>query len=122
MKRILLFTACVVVLLAALGAPLAADAPLFPRRAPLPLKSARMLNLTPGWNLIGWTGDTCAVEEGLAAIDGCWDMAYGYDAFNPDDPWLFYDRTLPEFPPTLLYLEHGRGYWLRVTCPCALGL
>ncbi len=76
--------------------------------------------LYPGWNLVGYPSlTTRPLTEALASVIGQVDLAYGYDAADPDTPWETYDVARPSFLNTLTEMRPGRGYWIRVTEACA---
>lgn len=117
MKRNLLFMAFVIVLLSALYAPSLAQAPQIPAGPAVKVTlEARLMPLNIGWNLIGHAGRTAPIEIALSSIAGRYDMVYGYDAWDEDNPWRIWqaDPAFADFN-TLFVLERGRGYWVHMT-------
>ena len=122
-KRNLLQIAFVMILLSALYAPVIAQAPQIPVRTPVKIAlEARFVPLNAGWNLVGYTGRNAPIEIALSSVAGKYDMVYGYDAWDEDDPWRKLDLTAPDFLRSLWTLERGRGYWVHCTERCALEL
>lgn len=75
--------------------------------------------LYPGWNLVGYPSlVTRPLTEALASVIEQVDLAYSYDAADPDAPWETYDAARPPFLNTLTEMRPGRGYWVRVTEAC----
>ena len=77
-------------------------------------QSERVVDLGPGFNLVGWTGDTPIVEA-LATVDGSfsgvfvWDpLAELFRSFNPDAPAFIND---------LEELNLGDGLWINIDDP-----
>lgn len=117
-NRNIVLLALVLVLFAALSAPMMAESNPWRRE----LFAVRSVPLVEGFNLIGWTGDEVLVEDALASIAGKFDLVYGYDAFD-SDPWRTWQAD-PAFAEwnTLLVMRRGMGYWVRCTEPCVLEL
>lgn len=60
------------------------------------------------------------VQEALAPIADCLNLALTYDASDALDPWKLYDKWAVVFANDLNYMIPGRGYWLRVNCDTTL--
>ncbi len=70
--------------------------------------------LFPGWNLVGWTGDT-AIEEATAQIAGDFASVLTFDAAAQQ-----FRRYSPSLPPSLNEvdtLQFGDAVWIFVTQP-----
>ena len=66
------------------------------------------LNLTSGWNLIGFSSlQSVPVEKALAGIEGEIESVWGYK----DGVWYVYDPQNPGFRD-LEEMEPGKGYWI----------
>ncbi|MCP3998835.1 MAG: hypothetical protein GY722_27750, partial [bacterium] len=48
----------------------------------------------------------------LASIAGKWQRIFAYDAFDPEDPWEYFDPTVPDWANDLRLMVPGRGYWV----------
>ncbi len=75
---------------------------------------ARIVELEPGLNLVGWTGAT-PIEDALATVEGAFDSVFTWNAFarlfnsfNPD---------APAFINTLSELVLGDALWIQVADP-----
>ncbi|MEE9277852.1 MAG: M23 family metallopeptidase [Dehalococcoidia bacterium] len=71
-------------------------------------------HLAPGWNLVGWTGDT-AVEDATAPIRDQISAVFSFDA--PSQSFRLYSPALPSSLNALQALEFGDGLWVFVTDP-----
>ena len=79
------------------------------------LPATTTLELCEGWNLIGFpAAEPRHPHAALASIAGKWQRVFGYDAFDPEDPWEFFDPTVPDWASDLRLMKPGRGYWILV--------
>ncbi len=75
--------------------------------------AATTIELCEGWNLIGFpAGQSRHPHVALSSIAGKWQRVFAYDAFDPEDPWEFFDPTVPDWANDLLLMHPGRGYWV----------
>ena len=88
-----------------------------PEAAPSDTTAIRPVTLSPGWNLVGWTGNT-SVAEAVAPIAGSVSAVFGFDAasqgflrFSPDAPMVL---------NTLGTLTTGDGVLVHVTNPAGV--
>ncbi len=80
------------------------------------LQATTSLDLCVGWNLIGFpAGEARHPLTVLSSIAGKWERIFGYDAFDPADPWEGFDPAVPDWANNLPLMQPGRGYWLLVT-------
>jgi RHS repeat-associated protein len=79
------------------------------------------IHLCPGWNLIGYpVPQPRPVAAALSSIAGKYVRVFGYDPFDPADPWEIYDVTVPAWANDLRVLQPGRGYWILATAEADL--
>ncbi len=80
------------------------------------LPATTALNLCVGWNLIGFpAAQPRHPLAALAPIAGKWQRIFGYDVFDPVDPWEVYSVGAPEWANDLSVMQPGRGYWILIT-------
>ena len=80
------------------------------------LPTSTTFDLCVGWNLISFpAGQARPVESVLAPIAGKYLRVFGYDAFDPVDPWEVFDVTVPLWANDLVLMQPGRAYWILVT-------
>ena len=87
-------------------------APAEPEAPPPPPPEPQFLH--PGWNLVGWTGNT-AIGEAVAPLAGSIDVVFAYDAAAQS-----FRRYAPDGSPqtnTLTTLQAGDGLLVHVTAP-----
>jgi hypothetical protein len=78
------------------------------------------IDLCTGWNLIGYASvDARPVTEVLAPIDGQYDLVYGYDGSDTEDPWKTYNPDAP-VGNDLTTMRPWYGYWIHMTDPATL--
>ncbi|MCP3935356.1 MAG: RHS repeat protein, partial [Actinomycetia bacterium] len=71
------------------------------------------IELCEGWNLIGFpAAEPRHPHAALASIAGKWQRIFAYDAFDPEDPWEYFDPTVPDWANDLRLMVPGRGYWV----------
>jgi hypothetical protein len=81
-----------------------------------------VISLCSGWNLIGYASvSDRSVTEVLAPISGQYDLVYGYDGSDVDDPWEKYNPNVP-VGNDLTTMRPGYGYWIHMTEPAALAI
>ena len=74
-----------------------------------------------GLNLIGWPSrQAVALPEALSSIADHYDLVYGYDPSDTDDPWKQFDPIAPSFANDLADLEPSKGYWVQASTSCTL--
>jgi hypothetical protein len=79
-----------------------------------------MISLCTGWNLIGYPSVSAKpVTEILAPIEGKYDLVYGYDGSDVDDPWKKYNPNVP-VGNDLTTMRPWYGYWIKMTEPATL--
>lgn len=79
------------------------------------VETAPGVPLYAGWNLVGYNSETPkTLEDCMFSIWGKYTLVWGYD---PDQGWLRYLPNAPE-ASSLVYMEPGNGYWIRVTENC----
>lgn len=75
--------------------------------------------LCVGWNMLGYPVSTPRTPaEALASVTGKYSMLVTYEATDPSNPWKRYDPAAPPFANTLMQMQAGHAYWLKVTVPC----
>ena len=75
--------------------------------------------LHAGWNLVGCPiGAARPLTEALSSIEGKYDLVYGYDPAQGDDPWKKYDVNAPPFLNDLTEMGPKWAYWIRVLEDC----
>ncbi|MCP3999051.1 MAG: hypothetical protein GY722_28910, partial [bacterium] len=77
------------------------------------LPATTTIELCEGWNLIGFpAGQPRHPHAALASIAGKWQRIFAYDAFDPEDPWEYFDPAVPDWANDLRLMVPGRGYWV----------
>ncbi len=77
------------------------------------LPSITTIELCEGWNLIGFpTAEPRHPHVALSSIAGKWQRIFGYDAFDPEDPWEVFSVDVPDWANDLRLMKPGRGYWV----------
>ncbi|MCP3998104.1 MAG: RHS repeat protein, partial [bacterium] len=77
------------------------------------LPATTTIELCEGWNLIGFpTAEPRHPYAALASIAGKWQRIFGYDAFDPEDPWEVFSIDVPDWANDLSVMQPGRGYWV----------
>ncbi len=62
------------------------------------LPATTTIELCDGWNLIGFpAGEPRHPQVALSSIAGKWERIFGYDAFDPEDPWEVFDVAVPDW-------------------------
>ncbi len=80
------------------------------------LPATTSIDLCEGWNLIGFpAAEPRHPYAALSSIAGKWERIFAYDAFDPEDPWEYFDPAIPDWANDLLLLQPGRGYWVLLT-------
>ena len=80
------------------------------------LPATTTIELCEGWNLIGFpAAEPRHPYVALSSIAGKWQRIFGYDAFDPEDPWEFFDPAVPDWANDLQVMKPGRGYWVLAT-------
>ncbi len=80
------------------------------------LPASTTIELCSGWNLIGFpAAEPRHPQVALASIADKWQRIFGYDAFDPDDPWEVFSIDVPAWANDLEMMKPGRGYWLLAT-------
>jgi hypothetical protein len=76
------------------------------------------ISLSAGWNLISLPliPDNSSIENVLASIMDHVEVVWYYNAATEN--WLVY--TPGEAPDTLLTMEDGKGYWVKMSAPATL--
>ena len=97
-----------------------AQAPPLPEPEPAAVGPAaiRAVTLSPGWNLVGWTGDTLVAEgvaEVVAPIAGSVSAVFSFDSLAQG--FLRYSSDSPAAVNTLGTLATGDGVLVHVTNP-----
>lgn len=72
--------------------------------------ATRSVALEQGWNLVGWTGPTLAVEQALDPILDAVDVAFGWSATAQS--FERYSPTSPAALNSLEQLQSGAALWL----------
>lgn len=81
--------------------------------------AGQAVQLHPGWNLVGFPGDTpMAAEAALQSIASVLESAFALDN-SGDGVWLSYTPSAAPEVNTLRTFEPGRGYWVYVTAPAS---
>ncbi len=75
----------------------------------------RMVALTEGWNLAGWTGPTMPFADAIADILAVTLAAAAFDA--APQTFRTWNATAPLFLNTLNTLQQGEALWVQVTAP-----
>ncbi len=77
------------------------------------------IDLETGWNLFTICGDPSddSVEAVLSAIDGKYNVIWGFD--DTGTTWQMYDPDTPEMSD-LATIEMGKGYWIDMTASAEL--
>ncbi len=71
------------------------------------------IELCEGWNLIGFpAAQPRHPHVALSSIAGKWQRIFGYDAFDPEDPWEYFDPAVPDWANDLRLMHPSRGYWV----------
>jgi len=83
------------------------------------------LRLKGGWNLVfAYPGDTQPLPDALSNVGGSYNLIYGYDEDDEDDPWKVHapELSLPvpvqpwaDLVNDLKVVENGGSYWIRGT-------
>ncbi|MCP3910520.1 MAG: hypothetical protein GY713_06170, partial [Actinomycetia bacterium] len=74
------------------------------------------IELCEGWNLIGFpAAEPRHPHVALSSIAGKWQRVFGYDAFDSEDPWEYFDPAVPDWANDLGAMVPGRGYWVLVS-------
>lgn len=69
----------------------------------------RAIQLEPGWNTAGYTGEKHRIEKVLQHLSG------NITVLRPDgDEWFIYNNHGQEFLNNIFYFEPCRGYMIRV--------
>ena len=76
--------------------------------------STRIVELGPGFNLVGWTGAT-AIEEALATVDGSFSGVFVWDPLAKI--FLSFNPNAPAFINDLEELILGDGLWINIDDP-----
>ncbi|MCP3938179.1 MAG: hypothetical protein GY708_22760, partial [Actinomycetia bacterium] len=80
------------------------------------LPATTTIELCEGWNLIGFpSAEPRHPYAALSSIAGKWERIFGYDAFDPEDPWEYFDPVVPDWANDLTLMHPGRGYWVLAT-------
>ncbi len=80
------------------------------------LPATTTLELCEGWNLIGFpAAEPRHPHAALSPIAGKWQRIFGYDAFDPEDPWEIFSVTRPDWANDLALMQPGRGYWVLMS-------
>lgn len=81
-----------------------------------PIPSAVELDLLQGYNLVSLPviAPGTGIDEALSVAWESISRAYAYDASNPEEPWLVYDKALPPWADTLVDLHSAEGFWVFV--------
>jgi len=76
----------------------------------------RQLSLSPGWNLISLPLSPLIADitDALGSIDGNYDLAYAYHAWDAGDPWKKYNIAALDFLNDLTDISETVGVWIRV--------
>jgi len=76
----------------------------------------RQLSLSPGWNLISMPLSPLIADitGALGSIQGEYDLAYAYHAWDAGDPWKKYNTAAPDFLNDLTDITETVGFWIRV--------
>ena len=90
----------------------AADAAAVSAQESGPAAPTRAVTLVPGWNLVGWTGNT-AVVDATVSITGAFDALFTYDAAAQQ--FRTFNPTGLAFLNTLQEIEAGDGVWILAT-------
>ncbi len=70
--------------------------------------AATTIELCEGWNLIGFpTGEPRHPHVALSQVAGKWQRIFAYDAFDPEDPWEFFDPAVPDWANDLRLMQIG---------------
>lgn len=86
--------------------------PLIAASAPVE-SDAFSIALRPGWNLVGWTGESSDVLAATAGISGAFSGFFTWDAIT--QAFLTFNPSLPASLNTLSQIQFGNGVWLFVT-------
>jgi ABC-type branched-subunit amino acid transport system substrate-binding protein len=82
--------------------------------AQVPPGASRTVNLSPGWNLVGWTGaGSTPVADALAGFDGAFSTLFTWDAASQS--FLNFNPSVPPALNTLSDLAFGDGVWINVS-------
>ncbi len=71
---------------------------------------SHIVELEPGWNLVGWTGDEAAASEALSFAGALSQPAYSFDATA--QAFRTYEPGLPASLNSLQELEYGTAVWV----------
>ena len=81
-----------------------------------PISPTTPMPLVEGWNLVSYLStDTLPVAEALASIEGQYTAVLGFD-----ERALSYYPSLPDDMNTLVALEPGHGYWVKMSAAATL--
>lgn len=80
--------------------------------APTPSALTRMVVLTPGWNLVGWSGPARAAWEALRDITANVEIVIAWDALS--QRFRSFSPAVPPDLNTLNTINGGDGLWIKV--------
>ena len=94
----------------------------FPILGPVPIPSQTDIQLTKGWNFVGYpsfTKRTAGNDTGEAfeSIAGFVDVVQHFDAFDSGNPWKEWDYG-SFTQDDLQFIKPGHGLWIHVNADC----